>query len=199
MSFRVGNCRVSFSYFFFVCVAVLLLFDRSGLAAAGLLAAAIHETAHLGTMHALGCMPEKIRFGPFGIDIVRSSRPDHEYWKDAAVSLAGPFANLAAAGFFFLSRSSAAGIFALANLALFLFNFLPMEPLDGGQALYALLCTRWSPDAAARVARIVSFLCLTPLAAVGFLALFRSPGNYSLLLVCVYLMALLVLKKGKYF
>lgn len=199
MTFSVGGCRVTFSYFFFTLVALLLLFDRSGVAVAGLMAAALHECSHLGMMYAFKSLPEEIRFNVFGIDIVRNSRPDRGYWKDAAVSLSGPGANLLAAGLFYSFHSTADKNLILANFTLFLFNILPIEPLDGGQALYALLCLRWEPVAAGRAVEVVSFLLLAPLSAVGFLALFHSPGNYTLLLVCVYLMCLLVFKRGKYF
>ncbi|QAT49596.1 peptidase M50 [Caproiciproducens sp. NJN-50] len=199
MTFSVGGCRITFSYFFFALVALLLLFDRSGVAAAGLAAAALHECSHLGVMYAFKSLPEEIRFNIFGIDIVRNSRPDRGYWKDAVVSLSGPAANLLAAGLFYVFRSAADRNMMLANFTLFLFNILPIEPLDGGQALYALLCLRWEPSAACRAVGIVSFLFLAPLSAVGFLTLFHSPGNYTLLLVCIYLMCLLVFKRGKYF
>jgi stage IV sporulation protein FB len=199
MSFTIGRCQVSFSYFFFLLIAILLLFDTSGVAAAGLAATALHECSHLCFMYAFDSVPEKIRFNAFGIDIVRTSRPDHGYLRDAVVSLAGPAANLLAAGLFFVVCGSAAKKLVLANTALFLFNLLPIEPLDGGQALYALLCMCLEPDAAARTVEILSFLVLLPLSAVGFLVLFRSPGNFTLLLVCCYLMFMLVFKKGKYF
>ncbi len=197
MTFLLGNCRVTFSYFFFALIALLLLFDRSGIAAAGLAAAALHECGHLVVMRGLKCLPEEIRFNLYGVDIIRTSRPDHGYLRDAAVSLSGPAVNLAACLLPLIFRP-AAGNFILANCALFLFNILPIEPLDGGQALYALLCMRWEPDVAARAVGVVSFLFLTPLSVAGFLALFRSPGNFALLLICIYLMFLLTFKKGKY-
>lgn len=199
MTFRFHGCRVRVNFFFFAAVAAMLLFDRSGVAAAGLLAAAIHEGAHLAAMRLFRCLPEQVRFTAFGIDIVRSGRPDRGYFRDAVVSLVGPAANLAAAAAFALFPGSTARNLALANFTLFLFNILPIGPLDGGQALYSLLCTRLEPDAAARAVGVVSFVVLVPLASAGFLTLFRSPGNFSLLLVCIYLMAMLVLKQGKYF
>lgn len=199
MTFSVCGCRITFSYYFFALVALLLLSDRSGVAAAGLTAAALHECSHLGAMYAFQSLPEKIRFNAFGIDIVRNPRPDHGYWKDAVVSLSGPAANLLAAGLLSLFHDPAVRNFVLANFTLFVFNVLPIEPLDGGQALYALLCLRLEPATACRVVEIVSFLFLAPLSAAGFLVLFRSPGNFTLLMVCVYLMCLLVFKRGKYF
>ena len=195
MTFAFRGCRVSADFSFFVVIAVLLLFDRSGEARNRHAAAALHECAHLASMRALGCLPERIRFTAFGVDIVRPCRPDHGYLRDAAVSLSGPAANLTAAALISLFSGSAAHNSALANFALFAFNILPVGPLDGGQALYSLLCLRWEPDAAARAVGIVSFVFLAPVATTGFLTLFRSPGNFTLLLVCVYLMALLIFKR----
>ncbi|WP_411676674.1 peptidase M50 [Caproicibacter sp.] len=199
MNFTVGGCRVTFSYFFFALIALLLLFDRSGVAAAGLAAAALHESSHFGVMYAFGCLPETVRFTAFGIDIIRTSRPDRGYLRDAVVSLSGPAANLLAAVLFSVFQNSTARNLALADFTLFVFNSLPIEPLDGGQALYSLLCTHWEPDRAAATVQVISFLFLAPLSAIGFFVLFRSPGNFTLLLVSVYLMILLVFKKGKYF
>ncbi|MFU0833111.1 MAG: Peptidase M50 [Oscillospiraceae bacterium] len=199
MSFTIGRCRVCFSYFFFVLIAVLLLFDTSGVAAAGLAATALHECSHLSLMYVFGSLPEEIRFNAFGIDIIRTSRPDHGYVRDALVSLAGPAANLLAAGLFFTFCGSTAQNLVMANIALCIFNLLPIEPLDGGQALYALLCLHWEPNTAARTVEIISFLVLLPLSAVGFIILFRSPGNFTLFAVCLYLIFMLVFKKGKYF
>lgn len=78
--------------------------------------------------------PERVRFDEFGA---------------ALVGLAGPFTNLVLAfiGFIVLyatdiSFASLAGtflsLFITVNLAFFVFNMLPIPPLDGSRALYAL-------------------------------------------------------------
>lgn len=195
MTFRAGNCRVSVGVPFAAVLAALLLLDRSGAAAAGLAAAALHEGAHLLVMRAFRCMPREVRFTPFGIDIVRPCPLDRSYRRDAVISLAGPLANLAAGLPALLTGRPGLFYFAAANLILFTMNILPIEPLDGGQALYSLLCCRWSPERAAKTVSALSFFVLTPLAALGFVVLFRSRYNFSLLLVCVYLTVLLVMKK----
>lgn len=195
MIFCVGNCRVTVGVPFAAVLAALLLLDRSGAAAAGIAAAALHEGAHLFTMRVFRCVPEEIRFNAFGIDIVRPCGINRSYRKDALISLAGPFANLAAGLPALLFGGSGTSLFASANLLLFLVNILPIEPLDGGQALYFLLCRRESSEKAAKAVSVLSFVTLTPLAAMGFFVLFRSRYNFSLLLACVYLTALLLMKK----
>ncbi len=198
MSFTVKNCRVTVSFFFVAMAAVLLLEDQSGMAEIAFLAAALHESGHLCVMRLFGVEPSQIRFTPFGIDIVKSRCIDRSYQRDVLISLAGPGANVAVA-LIFSAWLPVFQRFVLANFVLALFNLLPIEPLDGGQALYSLLCIKFSADRSAKTVSIVSFIVLTPLAIIGFLALFRSPWNYSLLLVCGYLMALLLFKNGRYY
>ena len=195
MTFRAGNCRVTVGVPFTAVLAALLLLDKSGAAAAGIAAAALHEGAHLLAMRALRCTPREIRFTPFGVDIIRPCPVNRSYRKDALISLCGPLANLAAGLPALFAGDSGFFYFTAANLILFVMNILPIGPLDGGQALYALFCCKWSSEKAAKTVSVLSFFALTPLAVFGFVVLFRSRYNFSLLLVCVYLMVLLVMKK----
>ncbi len=199
MTFTLGGCTVSVSFFFLAVLAVLLLNDKSGMASAGAAAALLHECAHLAVMRALNCMPTEIRFTAFGIDIQKPCTVGRTYGRDAIISLAGPAANLAAAVITYITGGCNARYFFAANVLFFVFNILPIEPLDGGQALYAFLCIKAKPYTAQKIVAVISFFVLVPLAAYSFLILLRSGWNFSLFLVCCYLMAVLLLKKGAYY
>ncbi|MBW7574016.1 metalloprotease [Caproiciproducens faecalis] len=199
MSFSIKNCRVTVNFLFVAVLAVFFLFDRSGMAILGVTSASIHELGHLAVMVAFGAVPSQIRFTPFGIDMIKSAGINRSYWQDAIISVAGPGTNLAAALICTLADERYFHFFILANLVLAGFNLLPVEPLDGGQALYSILCIRMNSTSAARVVSITSFAVLTPLAVVGFLFLFRANGNFYLFTVCVYLIFLLLLKNGRYY
>ena len=76
-------------------------------------------------------------------------------WGSALVSVAGPLTNLllaAIVGVFFRFNiiadpfASLLSIFVIMNIALFVFNMLPIPPLDGSRLLYAL-----APDFVRRV------------------------------------------------
>lgn len=203
MEFQVRGCKIEVTFLFLAVLAFSLLTDRSGFAGPGILAAAFHECGHLAALRVQGTVPRRISLMPFGADLVDQDRGRRSYLRDAAVSAAGPAVNLAACALLFpLSRFGGQTFLfrlAAANLALACFNLLPAEALDGGQALYSLLCRRFQEKTAADAVRILSFFVLLPLAALGFLTVFRSPYQYSLLLAVGYLIFLLVLKKGRYF
>lgn len=197
MTFTVGKCRVKVGFLFLAVLALFLALDRSGMAAAGLLCAVIHESAHLAAMRIGRCRLQEIRLTPFGVDIIKKDcGTDRGYLFEALISLSGPAANLAA----FLLCVACFGerypMFQAGNLFLFGLNILPVEPLDGGQALQYLLCLRFPAEKSSKIVRIVSFFAMVPLFTAGFLALFRSEWNFSLLLLCVYLTALLLMKKS---
>ncbi|NLG92293.1 MAG: peptidase M50 [Clostridiales bacterium] len=197
ISFTIHNCRISVGFLFLAVFTAFLLCDTSNTAVLWILAAAIHEGGHILIMHAFGAAPVEMKFTPFGIDIVKPPQISSGYGRDALISLAGPGANLACALLLYIFRKSHSA-FLLANLVLAAFNLLPIEPLDGGQALYSLLCAKYRSDQALKIVSVVSFIVVTPLAIVSFLVLFRSYGNYSLLAVSIYLIFLLVFKKGRY-
>ncbi|WP_457942241.1 metalloprotease [Caproiciproducens sp. LBM24188] len=198
MNFRIRGCCISVSYLFLAMAAALLFLDHTGVVAATFCAAALHEGGHFLVMRIFGTGLSQIRVTPFGIDIEKSRCAERTYWHDALISLSGPFANLLTAALFSLFGRSFLQ-FVQVNIALALFNLLPIEPLDGGQALYSLLCIHWISERAAKAVSVISFVVLTPVAVLGFLLLFQSPWDFSILAVSLYLIFLLVFKNGRYY
>ena len=200
--FRIGRCLVKVRALFFAVLGFLLFSSMGESAIFGLLAAVLHELGHLSVMALLGVIPQEVRLNPFGIDIVEAQGSARSYGKDALIALAGPVVNLLAwlAGW---GLGVWCGVdtreWMLANLAIGLMNLLPVESLDGGQALYAALCLRWRAERAASVVLGISFLTLLPLGTAGFFLLLQSRYNFSLLLISLYLIFLLIWKRGRYF
>lgn len=192
---RVFGIECRLSLWFPATVVAMLTLDDTPLSTWCLLAALIHELGHFVMMAAVGEHPARIVFGVFGVRVERSTDVTVGYRKAAAVSLAGPLANLLCAVFLHLSGANVlnTAVHGLVGC----FHLLPIASLDGGEALYALLCLRLNAQTAYRVMHTVSWMVLLPITVLG-VAVFVSDGyNLSLLILCTYLISLLIFRDNR--
>lgn len=202
MNCIVLGCRLKISFCFIALVAAMLIIDHSGAMIWGMIAAILHELGHIFAMALQGGRPNEIRFGLFDIAIIDAQRKRNDYLHDAFVLLAGPFVNFLAGIIFYalfvVSKVEFMLIPAWQNLFLGLMNILPIESLDGGQILFALLCRKKvkNPEL---IVQVLSFIALLPLASLGFYILLCSKYNFSLLMVSCYLMAVTLLKRNRFY
>ena len=184
---------------FAAAVTLMLILDTGGTAALGVASCLAHESGHLLFLLLFGDSPRKIHLGAFGMRIERNCALKLSLAKECAIVLAGPIFNLVLAGLFALSQNTETSAFrnaALVNLGLALFNLLPIEALDGGRALYYILCaSSFGEDKARRICGKVSLVVLIPLICLGVALLVVSGYNFTLLIVSVYLFLLLMFKK----
>lgn len=173
-------------------VIVLMSWDTSNMMLLCLLASFLHEAGHALAMLIVHDRPRRVTMGIFGICVERDPQRYLGYRKAAAVSLAGPLVNVFCFTLLWcLGQPTAAVIHA----GLGLFNLLPIVSLDGGEALYALLCLSMSEDKALRVIRAVSLSVIFPIAVAGFYLLLSESRNFTLLLMSGYLLLLLLFKE----
>ena len=106
-----------------------------------------HEMAHAFTGSGLGAQVQDIVLWPLG-GFTRLAHVPAAPWPQLQLALSGPVCNLGLAavafGFHYLleERAWALGVFASWNLFLGLFNLIPAYPLDGSEALRAMLRAR---------------------------------------------------------
>ena len=107
-----------------------------------MIAAAIHEAAHVAAIYLLGSDVALFTLGPAGAEI-RQGRPlgDAESF---FVALCGPASNLLFGGLSLLymhtlGYNSDVLFFCISSFSLAFFNLLPIRGLDGGQMLFLLL------------------------------------------------------------
>lgn len=200
MKLRLFSAEIEVSYTLLCLIAVsaaLGMFDGFLACAAAI---AVHECGHLAAMATFGYFPKRIKISLFAIDIIDGERQQRGLRKNLFIIFFGPFANFICFLFsylLYLKGITAFLPFAAANLSVGLFNSLPVLSLDGGQLLYLMLCRRHSPEKSERVVDVCTFLCIFPLAALGFLVLLKSKNNVSLLFVCAYLIASLILRRSR--
>jgi tetratricopeptide (TPR) repeat protein len=153
-----------------------------------------HELAHAFAAKAVGVEAKSIviwLLGGFTILSHEPGRPLHR----AAVYVAGPFLTLLLAGLFFAAYFympaglSFFWIFIYSrlfialmgvNIILFIFNILPVYPLDGGKILHALLELFFGQSNANLITMLVSIPILLGLIVFGFYT-----HDYLLLIFCV--------------
>ena len=198
MEFQVKDCRVQVSFYFLALLTFSLLADRTGVAGVGLIAALLHESGHLFAMCWFHMPPQAVKIHLFGVDMELGSL-QRSYQQDIVISLAGPIMNAICFLFFgwmaTLLQHPYPFALSISNLLLFLFHSLPINSLDGGQVVYAILCRRVGAVQASKTVLVISIVALLPIAIAGFWILLKSRYNFTLLFVAAYLAALLVGKK----
>ncbi len=200
MKFRIGSTDITVSYLL-ICVAAICVimgaFDSFVWCCA---AVTVHESGHLAAMCALKNPPKSICVSLFEIKIRDRKRQEQSLRNSMIIIFSGPAANFICFILFYLLYLWCNELFlpaAIANLSVGLFNILPVISLDGGQALFILCREKFGEGFAERAVGVASFAILFPLTALGFLLLFKSRGNFSLLLVCVYIVFSLVMRNNE--
>lgn len=189
MHITICGVDISFSFWFFAVVAGFVLLDKEVLALYMALPVCIHEMGHLAAMTVCRVKVRRIRFTAFSVNILKTSTASLGYGSEIAICLAGAAANLLVGlGLYLFAFQSVRVMFLLAaNLAVALFNLLPIGNLDGGEVI-KLLAERFSTvQLAHSLSRLASFVILVPLFAAAIFLLLARTHNVTLLITCVYL------------
>lgn len=154
----------------------------------------LHELSHFLVAKKLGYMPEKIHLTFFGASL--EGYDDFLFRDEIKIILAGPLFNFFVIVLCYLSFwfNPETYIFLydilVANLSIFLFNMLPIYPLDMGRFLLANLSKNNMRNVAVKKVKKMSFLVVIFIFIV-FLISFFFEYNFSLGFVCVNLVRLL--------
>ena len=168
--------RVEATGGFLLLTAWLNYADTQGLIPLALAACALHEGGHLLALRAMGA------------EVAGTM----SYPQELLSALAGPGCNLLLAALF--CRLPGGSLFAGLNLALALFNLLPIGALDGGRVLRAALNWLVSPQAGDRVCPPLERALAGCLLSFGaFLA--GAGGSVTLLITAIWLFSSLSWEK----
>ncbi len=178
--------RVEATGGFFLLVAWMNYWDSQGLVPMALLACTLHELGHLGMIRAVGGRVRLIRLTAVGAEMA-VDRP-LGYWQEGAAALAGPGVNLLLALVF--CCWSWGRTFAGLNLALAIFNLIPIGSLDGGRTLYCALSLLTGPDWARRMGETLDLICAGALLGMGVL-LAGTVGNITMLLAALWIIGMI--------
>ena len=192
---RIGGVVCRFSLLFPAMVAVAVTLDPSVFSLWCLAASLMHEMGHLIALLAFDCKPKRMVLGLFGMRVEQDPARRLGYRQNALVSLAGPAVNLVT--FCILSCFRGNETAALVHLTLGVFNLLPIEPLDGGQALSALCQRLFTLERAGKICLAVSICTLLLILAGGVLPVVWDRNFSLLVLLAALALALCPAKKRK--
>ncbi len=176
MSFKIGTCKVTVSFFFFILLCLCSLSDKSGVMLSGVFAAILHECAHLAAIFFFRLHPETLSITSAGLQMqVPYLTKNRRICIITAFS--GAFFNL----ILFVLTLPFWEEFAAANLALCILNLLPCDPFDGGIILRAVLEKYLLEKKVDIILFVCTLVILIILVTLGTLILIKSRYNYSLL------------------
>lgn len=201
MHFKVKGTQISLRFWFAFVICFLLTCSDNTVIQLTVLFSLLHECGHLLSDCLFSVRPQEIRFGLFGMTIVRAADLQLSYRQEICTALAGPMVNLLFCllflGLYFIKNSMIFLQCGIVNLYIFAFNAMPVFSLDGGRAFEAFLRSHLqNENQIITIQKIVSLLCISVVMCAGFLILFSSKRNFTLLLLSVYLIFTLFQKCG---
>lgn len=199
MTFKLLKTEIGCSFPAIALMTLVILLDSRHTAEICILAAFLHEGGHLLAMLCCGRRPDKIQIRLFSVDINDPRRGRGTFPQEILIIYSGILANALAAlvayGLFLLTDIPLLFNVAAANAVIGGFNLLPAATLDGGQGIFLIIMRKTSYRTAEMIINILTVLLLIPFTAVGILLVFYSKNNFSLLVVSVYLILSLALRK----
>lgn len=169
--------RVEVTGGFFLLMAWLNYCDTQALLPGALCAAAAHELGHWAAIRAMGGQVSALRLSAAGAELRLEGTLSYE--KELLCALAGPLVNLALA---LVEAWLGAMVFAGLNLALGVFNLLPLSMLDGGKILSCVTGLMVGPERAWQLSVALDGVFSVFLLLCGSV-LFGTGGNITLLVV----------------
>lgn len=185
---KISLCGIQFkiSFLFFALITAYLLIDKNGYGYCGVLAAMMHELAHVIVYIALGRKPQEVSLAIEGIRL-KANKQYLSPGKEALALSAGCLVNLSM--FLLLNQffhSQEMTMMALTHLSLGVFNLLPVGSLDGGMLL-RLFLESFLPDTAAEKICFCLSVSVVILLFCGSLWLFYQTGNFTLVITSLFL------------
>ena len=198
MKLKICGVNINLSYPLAAGVTLLLVCDTTGAVMCGLCASVMHELGHISAMKFFGTRITDIRLSVFDIGITDISKSRRSITAEITIILSGIFVNLVLFLLSYMlyneSRFYIFRYFALANLTLGLFNALPVETLDGGEALSLILRRYFSEKAVYIITLVLSLAVIVPLGYLSVRALLNSVYNFTLLFAVLYLTGAVVFR-----
>lgn len=158
-----------------------------------------HEIAHLLAAFCIGLKPNRIVFFPFGVNLKLKNTIIASLSDEIIVYLSGPFFNIIMALICkFLLSNKYSELLYYNNIALFLFNILPILPMDGGVIIKRILSDRVGRKSSLKILKISSTALIAILFIIQGYFFYKNNYNFSVLIAIIFLTGNIFTNKEKY-
>lgn len=203
MNIKILNYQIHIDFSLILFVTLLFFINKSFFIFSSILASLIHESGHLIALKNNSSSSNQLEFSLFKFNIIDKNRISKSLHDDLIILLSGPIFNLVTFILFFaiskFYNNEKLYFFAFENLFLFVFNLLPIIPLDGGQILFILLSSKIDFLLAQKIISIISLILIYITSLIGFFIFLSSKYNISILLFSLYMMFFFYKKTDFYF
>ncbi len=160
----------------------------------------LHELAHLLAAIAIGLKPSHIIFFPFGVNLKLKNSLVYSITDEIILYLSGPFINIILAFVCIITRQNSRlwELFYYNNISLFLFNILPILPMDGGTLLKKIFARVVGNRVSEKILKITSIILIAVLIIFELFLLIKNSFNFSVLFAVIFLTGNIFTNKEKY-
>lgn len=191
IEFSVFNCKIKIDFLFVAVLTFIVVTDKTFLSLCAVALIFAHEMGHIISAKILKVPINEINFGLVSIDI---RKPLHYYQKSFAqkmiIILGGFICNLfifiTLSGIYIFTENKLIILMAIQSLVIGIVNILPIESLDGGEAVSLVLQKFLSHEKANKIKNILSLIFLLPISLFGiYLIIYWH--NISIIFFVLYL------------
>lgn len=189
-----ARLKVKFHPTFWIFLVILILSNNFLSVFSYILCVILHELGHSIMASFLGYKLNQITILPFGASLSGKENVFYKPSHEILVSISGPLVNLIllciclALFWCFPVTYSVLDNFYYANLVTFMFNFLPVYPLDGGRVLYALLKRKLPMKKAYKIIKIIGIIISSMLFILFIITSFFKI-NFTIGLTSIFLLS----------
>lgn len=155
----------------------------------------MHEIAHMILGIIFKMKPNKLEINPFGFSI--SFNNESTKIKEVFVALAGPVMSIVLAilcqhiKFRYITSEET----VYSNILIFLFNMLPIYPLDGGRIIKVLLHIKNGEIKAEKISNKISYITIILVTIFCSITVYYFQ-NFAIFLICIFLWRMVLKEKN---
>lgn len=188
-------------HFSFVFLFIVCYFNRNlAILAVSYSCIFLHELAHFIAATFIGLKPSHIVLYAFGVNLKLKNTLIYSFADEIILYLSGPLLNaiMAIISVRFIKYGNFWELIYWNNLVLFLFNLIPIGPMDGGIIVKKILQRKMGYSKANKIINIVSIIMILGLVLFEIFLIRISQFNFSIIFICVFLIGNIFTNKEKY-